>query len=177
VSNASDALEKCRHDYLARGEDPGELAVAIKVDNDKGTFIIEDNGLGMSREDLTSNLGTIARSGSKAFVDELSSDEDKNTKDKNKSATNTAAANIIGKFGVGFYSAFMVSDSVDVFSCVGDGKGHKWSSKGDGSYTIAPCYGRRRARPGPPHAAHASRCTSRSRTKPWRRRSGRLNPC
>lgn len=140
VSNASDALEKCRHDYLARGEDPGELAVAIKVDNDKGTFIIEDNGLGMSREDLTSNLGTIARSGSKAFVDELSSDEDKNTKDKNKgSATNTAAANIIGKFGVGFYSAFMVSDSVDVFSCVGDGNGHKWSSKGDGSYTIAPC--------------------------------------
>ena len=139
VSNASDALEKCRHDYLARGEDPGELAVAIKVDNDKGTFIIEDNGLGMSKEDLTSNLGTIARSGSKAFVDELSSDEDKNTKDKSKSATNTAAANIIGKFGVGFYSAFMVSDSVDVFSCVGDGKGHKWSSKGDGSYTIAPC--------------------------------------
>ena len=61
VSNASDALEKCRHDYLARGEDPGELAVAIKVDNDKGTFIIEDNGLGMSKEDLTSNLGTIAQ--------------------------------------------------------------------------------------------------------------------
>ena len=52
VSNASDALEKCRHDFMAKGEDPGELAVAIKVDSDKGTFVIEDNGLGMSKDDL-----------------------------------------------------------------------------------------------------------------------------
>ena len=74
VSNASDALEKCRHDFMAKGEDPGELAVAIKVDSDKGTFVIEDNGLGMSKDDLASNLGTIARSGSKAFVDEIAGD-------------------------------------------------------------------------------------------------------
>lgn len=135
VSNASDALEKCRHDFMAKGEDPGELAVAIKVDSDKGTFVIEDNGLGMSKDDLASNLGTIARSGSKAFVDEIAGD----AKDDKTAATSTAAANIIGKFGVGFYSAFMVSDKVDVYSCAGDGSAHRWSSAGDGSYTIAPC--------------------------------------
>ena len=124
VSNASDALEKCRHDFMAKGEDPGELAVAIKVDSDKGTFVIEDNGLGMSKDDLASNLGTIARSGSKAFVDEIAGD----AKDDQTAATSTAASNIIGKFGVGFYSAFMVSDKVDVYSCAGDGLAHRWSS-------------------------------------------------
>ena len=68
VSNASDALEKCRHDFLARGEDPGTLAIAIRTDEERGTFSITDTGLGMSKEDLIANLGVIARSGSRAFV-------------------------------------------------------------------------------------------------------------
>jgi TNF receptor-associated protein 1 len=83
----------------------------------------------MSREDLVLNLGTIARSGSKAFVDELTDNVE----------GGSSSTNIIGKFGVGFYSAFMVSDRVDVYSSVGDGTGWKWSSAGDGSYTMAPC--------------------------------------
>lgn len=145
VSNASDALEKCRHDHLSRGEDPGELAVSITVDDDRRRFVIEDNGLGMSRDDLIANLGVIARSGSKAFVDHLTHSDAKDADQKSPgggkgaSATDAAAANIIGKFGVGFYSAFMVSDRVDVFSSVGDGAGHRWSSAGDGEYVVAPC--------------------------------------
>lgn len=129
VSNASDALEKCRHDYLARGEDPGELSVKITTDDAKRQFIIEDTGLGMTRDDLIANLGTIARSGSKAFVDELNA----------AAEASGSSSNIIGKFGVGFYSAFMVSDRVDVYSSTGDNAGWKWSSAGDGSYTLAQC--------------------------------------
>ena len=147
VSNASDALEKCRHDHLSRGEDPGELAVNITVDDERRRFVIEDNGLGMTRDDLVANLGVIARSGSKAFVDHLTHTDATHGDDESvagesapkESSTDAAAANIIGKFGVGFYSAFMVSDRVDVFSSVGDGVGHRWSSAGDGEYVVAPC--------------------------------------
>uniref|UniRef100_A0A7S0S9I5 Histidine kinase/HSP90-like ATPase domain-containing protein n=1 Tax=Mantoniella antarctica TaxID=81844 RepID=A0A7S0S9I5_9CHLO len=129
VSNASDALEKCRHAHLAKGADPGALEVTITTDDALRRFTITDSGMGMSRADLVSNLGTIARSGSKAFVDELSAGGE----------GATASTNIIGKFGVGFYSAFMVSERVDVFSSTGDGVGWKWSSSGDGTYTLASC--------------------------------------
>ena len=143
VSNASDALEKCRHDYLARGEDPGDLTVTITTDDAKRQFIIQDTGLGMNREDLVANLGTIARSGSKAFVEELNAEAEAGVAASGAGAgagaASSSGANIIGKFGVGFYSAFMVSDRVDVYSSTGDGAGWKWSSAGDGSYTLAPC--------------------------------------
>ena len=132
VSNASDALEKCRHDFLARGEDPGALEVAIRTDEERGTFSITDTGLGMSKEDLIANLGVIARSGSRAFVEGLDGEDA-------ASDVNAASSAIIGKFGVGFYSAFMVSDRVDVFSSTGDGTAHAWSSAGDGEFTIEQC--------------------------------------
>ena len=139
VSNASDALEKCRHEYLAKGEDPGELKVTITTDDAKRQFVIQDTGLGMSRDDLVANLGTIARSGSKAFVEEQLNAEAEAGAAGASAASSSSSAIIIGKFGVGFYSAFMVSDRVDVYSSTGDGTGWKWSSAGDGSYTLSPC--------------------------------------
>ena len=146
VSNASDALEKCRHDFLARGEDPGTLEIAIRTDEERGVFSITDTGLGMSKEDLIANLGVIARSGSRAFVEELTDDtggtSSSSAGDKEDPpsvpSTDTSSA-IIGKFGVGFYSAFMVSDRVEVFSNAGDGVAHKWSSAGDGEFSVAAC--------------------------------------
>ena len=71
VSNASYALEKCRHQFLVRGQDPGSLTIDITTDEEQGTFSIADTGLGMSKEDLIANLGVIARSGSRAFVEEI----------------------------------------------------------------------------------------------------------
>jgi HSP90 family molecular chaperone len=130
VSNASDALEKARHAALTEtpnAGDEGELAIKIATDEGEGkVLVVSDNGVGMTREELMENLGTIARSGSKAFLEGLDADAD-------------AASNIIGKFGVGFYASFMVSDKVEVISNAGargDGKAWKWSSTGDGEFTI-----------------------------------------
>ena len=160
VSNASDALEKCRHFYLANGEDPGLLTVDIKTNEADGTFTIVDTGLGMTKSDLQNNLGVIARSGSKEFVETLSGGGGDSS-----GSVAESTKNIIGKFGVGFYSAFMVAEKgtscvsqirhtlfdhtiltlfwqnskVDVYSSIGDGVGHKWSSTGDGKYTISQC--------------------------------------
>jgi len=128
VSNASDALERARHEALERGVDPGRLEIRITTDDADGkTLVIEDDGRGMTREELVENLGTIAKSGSKAFLEGL------------EGAGADAASNIIGKFGVGFYASFMVSDKVEVISNAGergDGKAWKWSSTGDGTFTI-----------------------------------------
>jgi TNF receptor-associated protein 1 len=94
VSNASDALEKARHAALERGEDPGTLEIKITTDDENGArLVVEDSGVGMTRDELVENLGTIARSGSKAFLDGIQGGEGAD-----------AAANIIGKFGVGFYA-------------------------------------------------------------------------
>ena len=131
VSNASDALEKARHAALTEtpsgAGDEEELAIKIATDEGEGkVLVVSDNGCGMTREELMENLGTIARSGSKAFLEGLDADAD-------------AASNIIGKFGVGFYASFMVSDKVEVISNAGargDGKAWKWSSTGDGEFTI-----------------------------------------
>ena len=122
LSNASDALEKQR----LQGDD-GNLTIKITANDTKKELIIEDNGIGMTKEELMNNLGTIARSGSKEFVEELSQ--------KGGSAPN--AENIIGQFGVGFYSSFIVADYVDVVSVGKDGKTHCWSSDGSGSYEIS----------------------------------------
>ena len=130
VSNASDALEKARHDALRSGADPGALEIKITTDDEDGkTLIVEDDGFGMTRDELAENLGTIARSGSKAFLEGL----------EREGTTADAASNIIGKFGVGFYASFMVSDRVEVISNAGargDGKAWKWSSSGDGEFTV-----------------------------------------
>lgn len=132
ISNASDALEKAR--YLSstnnnRLRDPEvPLEIRVVTDPKNNQIIIQDTGIGMNKEELISHLGTIARSGSKAFVKELNS--------KGESSNN----NIIGQFGVGFYSSFMVGEKVEVISQTANPDGspisHVWTSDGSGSYEI-----------------------------------------
>ncbi|XP_065201134.1 heat shock protein 75 kDa, mitochondrial [Planococcus citri] len=132
VSNASDALEKLR--YISLTENPnqniGALEIRLSTDKHNRLLTIQDTGIGMTKEELISNLGTIARSGSKAFLEEL----------KNKSGDTSS---IIGQFGVGFYSCFMVANKVEVFtkSAKTDGKGYYWTSDGSGSYEIRDAEG------------------------------------
>ncbi len=128
VSNASDAIEKLRHLQLTEKEifdDKAELEINITTDDKAKTLTIQDFGLGMTRAELVENLGTIAHSGSKAFLKALSENGQKNT-------------NLIGQFGVGFYSAFMVAKKVTVYSHSwrADEPGQVWSSDGSGSYEI-----------------------------------------
>ncbi|KAF9306649.1 TNF receptor-associated protein 1, mitochondrial [Mortierella antarctica] len=131
VSNASDALEKLRHSQLTDGSlDSGKpMEIHISVDEAKNTFTIQDFGIGMTEEEAISNLGTIARSGSKAFLENLEGD----------SSAASAKDKIIGQFGVGFYSAFMVGSEIKVYtrSVKPGSKGYCWTSDGSGSYEIA----------------------------------------
>jgi TNF receptor-associated protein 1 len=127
VSNASDALEKLRHTQLTEKDVFGDQPLEINVTTDETakTITIQDFGIGMTREELVKNLGTIAHSGSKQFLKALGEGGAKNT-------------NLIGQFGVGFYSAFMVAKSVKVYSHswkAGE-PGHVWSSDGSGSYEV-----------------------------------------
>jgi molecular chaperone HtpG len=126
ISNASDA-DKLRFlaiqtpTLLGDGE---ALAVDLIIDKDAGTLTVRDNGVGMSRQEVIDNLGTIARSGTKQFMESLSSDGRKD-------------AQLIGQFGVGFYSAFIVADRVTVLTRrAGEAEGWRWSSDGEGSYTL-----------------------------------------
>ncbi|KAG0303257.1 TNF receptor-associated protein 1, mitochondrial [Dissophora globulifera] len=131
VSNASDALEKLRHSQLTDSSlDTGKpLEIHISVDEAKGTFTIQDYGIGMTEDEAISNLGTIARSGSKAFLEGLKED----------GTTGSTKDRIIGQFGVGFYSAFMVGSEIKVYtrSSKPESKGYCWTSDGSGSYEIA----------------------------------------
>ena len=134
ISNAADACEKLRYEAIARpdllGEDP-KPHITIALDPDAKTLTISDNGIGMSRADMAEALGTIARSGTKAFVERIEAAQ----KDREEGKESTQ---LIGQFGVGFYSAFMVADRVDVFSrAAGTSEAARWSSDGAGSYTIA----------------------------------------
>src|SRR5688572_24769400 len=107
ISNAADACEKLRYEAIAAPEllldDPGSRIV-LTLDADKSTLTLEDNGIGMSRDDMVEALGTIARSGTRAFMERV------------EAAKAGDGAQLIGQFGVGFYSAFMVADKVDVVS-------------------------------------------------------------
>ena len=129
ISNAADAIDKARFTTLsdpsALGDDK-EFAIDVKLDKKAGTVTVSDNGIGMDRDELIQNLGTIARSGTKAFVQGLSGDQAKDM-------------SLIGQFGVGFYSAFMVADEVTVTSRrLGSDSAWKWTSEGTGDFTIAP---------------------------------------
>ena len=132
ISNASDACDKLRYEAITAPsliEGDPEFQIVLEVDKSGGILRIMDNGIGMSREELTENLGTIAKSGTAAFVEQLQ------TSDKNDKA-----GSMIGQFGVGFYSAFMVSDQVVVESRRADStEGWRWESDGLGEYTIGPC--------------------------------------
>ncbi|RUT24695.1 molecular chaperone HtpG [Asaia sp. W19] len=129
VANAADASDKRRFEALTDAAKalPADAAIRINPDKDARLLTISDNGAGMSREDLASNLGTIARSGTRAFGEKLNS------------AKPEDRPSLIGQFGVGFYAAFMVADKVDVISRQpGSDQAWQWSSDGKGAYTIAP---------------------------------------
>ena len=126
ISNASDAIDKYRFQALnSKGKIPlKDFVIDIKVDKKKRAITISDNGIGMSKDDLINNLGTIAKSGSKDFASKL------------KEAKEKQDLNIIGQFGVGFYSAFMVASKVAVKTKTIDGQGYLFTSDGQESYTI-----------------------------------------
>jgi molecular chaperone HtpG len=128
ISNASDALDKLRYEAIAKPallEGEAGLAIEIATDKDAKTLTISDTGIGMTAAELAENLGTIAKSGTQAFAAK--------TKD---------APELIGQFGVGFYAAFMVAETVAVFSRrAGDNQGHVWTSDGLGTFTVSPAEG------------------------------------
>jgi len=129
VSNASDALDRLRFAAIADDsvyEGDGDLRIELEVDEEKGLLTVRDNGIGMNREDVIENIGTIAKSGTRAFLDQLTGDS-------------KADAHLIGQFGVGFYSSFIVADMVTVISRkAGDdpSDGVRWVSDGGGEYTL-----------------------------------------
>ncbi len=130
ISNAADACEKLRYEAIAHpgllGSDP-DSRILLTLDADGGKLVVEDNGIGMSRDEMIEALGTIARSGTRAFMERI---------EANKQGE---GAQLIGQFGVGFYSCFMVADRVDVVSRrAGADDAWLWSSDGKGGYSVAP---------------------------------------
>jgi len=130
ISNAADACEKLRYEAIAQpellGEEP-KLAITIEADAEAGRLIIADNGIGMSRDEMVEALGTIARSGTRSFMERITAADGKD------------GAQLIGQFGVGFYSAFMVAADVEVVSRrAGSDEAWAWSSDGKGEFTVAP---------------------------------------
>ncbi len=129
VSNAADACEKLRYESIAKPElieDGAPFAIEITINPDAKTLTFSDNGVGMTRDDLTQGLGTIARSGTKAFLDKLAAED----------ASKEASA-LIGQFGIGFYSSFMVADEVTVDTHrAGTNEAWSWTSDGKGAFTI-----------------------------------------
>lgn len=129
ISNASDAAEKLRFEALSNGalyENDGDLKIKISFDKDAKTLTIEDNGIGMSRDDVVEHLGTIAKSGTSQFLSQLTGDQSKDSQ-------------LIGQFGVGFYSSFIVADRVEVFTRKAGlpaAEGVHWSSEGEGEFSI-----------------------------------------
>ncbi len=129
ISNASDALSKVRFNALTDQDiidREAELAIRITIDSKELTFVIEDSGVGMTEEELIANLGTVAKSGTLGFMQAL------------KEQQQELDGNLIGQFGVGFYSVFMVTDEVTVEtrSARPGSDGYRWRSSGQGTYTI-----------------------------------------
>ena len=126
ISNASDALDKLRYESIANSElksNTSNLHIRLRSDRDKKTLSIEDNGIGMSYDEVLENIGTIAHSGTGRFLEKI-----KELKDRPE---------LIGQFGVGFYSAFIVAEKVELLTQkAGENEGVKWESTGDGTYTI-----------------------------------------
>ncbi|WP_293267379.1 molecular chaperone HtpG [Neptunomonas sp.] len=130
ISNASDAAEKLRFKALSNGalyENDGDLKVTVSFDPEAKTVTIEDNGVGMSRDDVIEHLGTIAKSGTASFLGQLTGDQAQDSQ-------------LIGQFGVGFYSAFIVAEQVDVYTRAAGtpaAEGVHWNSAGEGEFSIA----------------------------------------
>ena len=138
VANAADAVDRRRFEALTDSTlaPPIDAKIRIVPDKSGSTLLISDDGIGMTRQELIDNLGTIARSGTKAFLERVEAAQ-----------TGAEGAKLVGQFGIGFYSAFMVADRVDVFSRrAGSDEAWLWSSDGKGTFTVAPV---------PPEAAPA----------------------
>ncbi|MFM7038946.1 MAG: molecular chaperone HtpG [Planctomycetaceae bacterium] len=131
ISNASDALDKLRFQQLTHGGAVAtDLRIDVEPDKDSRVLVIRDNGIGMTQSELIANLGTIARSGSLEFLQRAQ---------QQKQGEGSPDLSLIGKFGVGFYSAFMLADKVEVLSrSDSEQSGWKWESTGDGSFTVTP---------------------------------------
>jgi molecular chaperone HtpG len=128
ISNASDACDRLRFLAISKPELSGgdELGIELAIDKAAGTLTISDNGIGLSRQEAVENLGTIARSGTRRFLESLSGDQKKDSQ-------------LIGQFGVGFYSAFIVADKVTVLSKNAEGaEAVRWESDGQGEFTVEP---------------------------------------
>ena len=127
ISNASDAIDKLRFRSISEPDlvgDDNDYSIRIAIDKQAKTLRVEDNGIGMTRQEVIDNLGTIAQSGTAEFLQQLSGDEQKD-------------ANLIGQFGVGFYSAFIVAEEVEVLTCsAGAETGVRWKSKGEDDFTV-----------------------------------------
>src|ERR1700745_2128899 len=132
ISNASDACDRLRFDAIkspALLEAGPELSIQIDYDKSARTITVSDNGIGMSRDEIVLHLGTIARSGTREFFEKLTGDQQKD-------------AQLIGQFGVGFYSAFIVADRVTVISRragLPASEAVRWHSDGAGEFTVEPC--------------------------------------
>ena len=135
ISNGSDAIDKLHYEALTNRdllEGDTEFSIRLDIDKDKKTLTVADNGIGMDKEDIKANIGTIARSGTKAFLERLKAEKEDNE--------NVSDKELIGQFGVGFYSAFMVAKDVTVLTRkAGTDTGYCWKSTGDGSYTLTEC--------------------------------------
>ena len=143
ISNAADACEKLRYEAIQNPALAGDEAFAIRVETDTqaNTITITDNGIGMSDEDLVTALGTIARSGTKSFLDSLKGEttDGEDTAQDPETALKKPDLDLIGQFGIGFYSAFMVAKTVVVETCrAGSQSAFRWTSDGQGTYEIAP---------------------------------------
>ena len=131
ISNAADACDKLRFEALNNNallDDDGELKITVTANAEAKTITVSDNGIGMSEAEVIEHLGTIAKSGTKAFFEQLTGDAQKD-------------AHLIGQFGVGFYSAFIVADKVTVESRragLPESQGVRWVSAGDGEFTVEP---------------------------------------
>ena len=135
ISNGSDAIDKLHYEALTNRdllEGDTEFSIRLDIDKDKKTLTVADNGIGMDKEDIKANIGTIARSGTKAFLERLKAEKE--------DSENVSDKELIGQFGVGFYSAFMVAKAVTVLTRkAGTDTGYCWKSTGDGSYTLTEC--------------------------------------
>ncbi|HJX27865.1 MAG TPA: molecular chaperone HtpG [Thermoanaerobaculia bacterium] len=131
ISNASDALDRLRFEALTRPElleQDDKLEIRIDADREKRTITIHDNGIGMSREEVITNIGTIAKSGTRELVERIK-----------KGESQQSLAELIGQFGVGFYSSFMAADRVELVTRrAGETEATRWESTGDGTYTVEP---------------------------------------
>ena len=135
ISNASDAQDRLRHEALTKPELQGEAEPEIRLDPDSGarTLTIHDNGVGMSRQEVIDNIGTIAKSGTRELLTKLKQDKEAHE------GAEEQALQLIGQFGVGFYSAFMVSDQVTLVTRrAGEDGATRWDSRGDGVFLIEP---------------------------------------